>query len=231
MADMRPGPWHSNDFLAIVGTEIAYFVIVVLLCMIIYFKTREIYDLTKYKGLFYFRNTFLFFAIAYFFRLLQSLYVVLARTTDFAFFPPWYLIPIVLFLTAYFSSMAILSLTFSTIWKRVETQTINQDIVLNLIAIGIALITFLTRSPMFLVAIQLILIIFAVAMAYSNSKSEKKTFLSRLHITYILLFVFWITSLLVLARIPFLSLEFRAPLYAISVIVLLSIAYRVVRRL
>ncbi|MFP3910175.1 MAG: hypothetical protein ACLFVI_04030 [Archaeoglobaceae archaeon] len=231
MTDIGLPLWHSHSFLAIVGTEIAYFVIVVLLCMIIYFKTREIYALTKYKGLFYFRNTFLFFAIAYFFRMLQSLYLISARTTEFLpFFPLLYFNPIVLFLTAYFSSMAILSLTFSTMWKRVEAKTVNQDYILNLIAIGIALITLVTGKFMFLAVIQLVLVLFAVALAYIGHKT-RKTFLSKLHVTYILLFVFWITSLLVLARIAFLSLEFRAPLYAISIMILLSIAYRVVRRL
>lgn len=52
MVDMEP--FHSHNFLEIVGTEIAYLIIVVILCMIIYFKTREIYNLTKYKALFYF---------------------------------------------------------------------------------------------------------------------------------------------------------------------------------
>ncbi|MFO7966075.1 MAG: hypothetical protein R6U44_00555 [Archaeoglobaceae archaeon] len=231
MINIRLELWHSHSFLAIVGTEIAYFVIVVLLCMIIYFKTREIYDLTKYKGLFYFRNTFLFFAIAYFFRMLQSLYLISAQTTGFLpFFPLLYFNPVVLFLTAYFSSMAILSLTYSTMWKSVETKTVNQDYILNFIAIGIALITLVTGKFMFLAATQMIMVLFAVALLYIDHKT-RKTFLSKLHVTYILLFVFWITSLLVLARIGFLSLEFRALLYAISIIVLLSIAYRVVRRL
>lgn len=232
MIDIRPPElWHAHSFLAIVGTEVAYFVVVVVLCMIIYFKTREIYDLTKYKGLFYFRNTFLFFAIAYFFRMLQSLYLISARTTDFLPFSPLlYFNPIVLFLTAYFSSMAILSLTYSTMWKRVETKAVNQDYVLNFIAIGIALITLVTGKFVFLAAVQLLMVLLAVALAYIDHKT-REMFLSKLHVTYIFLFVFWVTSLLVLARIAFLSLEFRALLYAISIIVLLSIAYRVVKRL
>ena len=45
--------------------ELIYTTIIVIFCYLIYHKTKEIYNLTKYKGIHYFRNTFLFFALAY----------------------------------------------------------------------------------------------------------------------------------------------------------------------
>ncbi|MCK5698593.1 MAG: hypothetical protein KAH93_02010, partial [Candidatus Aenigmarchaeota archaeon] len=47
------------------GIELAYTFIVVVLCFLVYYKTREIYDLTGYKGIKYFRRAFLFFGLAY----------------------------------------------------------------------------------------------------------------------------------------------------------------------
>ncbi len=63
-------PFHLIDP-TMLAVELGYTLIVVFICFIIYFKTREIYDLTKYEGIEYFRNTFLFFGLAYIFRFLN----------------------------------------------------------------------------------------------------------------------------------------------------------------
>jgi len=49
-----------------------YTFIIILVCGIIYAKTRELYALTGHKGIHYFRNVFLFFALSYFFSFLVS---------------------------------------------------------------------------------------------------------------------------------------------------------------
>ena len=56
------------------GTEIMYSFIIIMCSLIIYFSTREMYELSSYKGLKYFRLAFLFFAVAYFFRSFIQLY-------------------------------------------------------------------------------------------------------------------------------------------------------------
>ena len=102
------------EFLSI---EILYSVIVILLCILIYFKTKEVYDLSKHKGIKYFRNTFLFFGMAFFFRLIP---VSLIFSRNIA--KP--LLQISLFLVSYFSILAILSLLSSIIWKKLDDNAI-----------------------------------------------------------------------------------------------------------
>jgi uncharacterized membrane protein len=53
-------PYHLIEPTRLVA-ELVYTIIVVFLCLTIYYKTREIYDLTKYEGVKYFRITFLFY--------------------------------------------------------------------------------------------------------------------------------------------------------------------------
>ena len=45
--------------------ELVYTVIAVIFCMAIYFKTKESYELTKYEGIKYFRDAFLFLGLSY----------------------------------------------------------------------------------------------------------------------------------------------------------------------
>jgi len=56
--------------------ELVYSVILTISCLIIYFKTSEIYKLTSHKGIKYFRMTFLFFAASYFLRFFTKMFVL-----------------------------------------------------------------------------------------------------------------------------------------------------------
>ncbi|MBU1976265.1 MAG: hypothetical protein KKG59_07725, partial [Nanoarchaeota archaeon] len=53
--------------------ELIYTLLIVFLCGFVYFKTTELYQLSKYKGISFFRNAFLFFGLAYAARLLLHL--------------------------------------------------------------------------------------------------------------------------------------------------------------
>ena len=55
--------------------EAIYSAAIVAICLIIYFKTREIEKLSSHKGVTYFRLTFLHFAISYLFKFITSLQV------------------------------------------------------------------------------------------------------------------------------------------------------------
>src|SRR3989339_145081 len=48
--------------------EILYSFVIIVCSLMIYFGTKELYELSSHKGIKYFRLSFLFFAIAYFFR-------------------------------------------------------------------------------------------------------------------------------------------------------------------
>ena len=58
-----------------IGSELIYTLIIIIMCGIIYFKTKEIFDLTKHKGIGFFRNTFLFFALSYLMRFFGQIFM------------------------------------------------------------------------------------------------------------------------------------------------------------
>jgi hypothetical protein len=181
--------------------ELSYTLIVVFLCFRIFYKTKEIYDLTKYEGVKYFRITFLFFGLAFLFRFLSVFVMLVGITFDldismylFRIFP--------LVFNGYFSTMAILSITYSMIWKELQIKHIL--IVSNAIAIIISGIAFFSRSNILIIGAQAVLLIFTIIAVYSYSISKK---ISQIFILYVLFILFWILNLLTLGPqrfVPFL---------------------------
>jgi len=102
------------------GTELFYSFIIIVCSLIIYFGTKELYKLSSHKGIKYFRQAFLFFAIAYFFRGFIKFIVIYFDINGIL-----ELSPITFgitglttqFLFVYFSSMAIFYLLYSVIQK------------------------------------------------------------------------------------------------------------------
>ena len=84
----------------------------------IYFGTKEIYDLSSYKGIKYFRQAFLFFAIAYFFRFLIEFVVISFNTNEIFEIYPIVLGYFALFIFMYLSSISIFYLIYSISWKK-----------------------------------------------------------------------------------------------------------------
>ena len=195
--------------------ELSYTLIVVFLCFRIFYKTKEIYDLTKYEGVKYFRITFLFFGLAFLFRFLSVFVMLMGMTFDldismylFRIFP--------LAFNGYFSTMAILSLTYSMIWK--EQQMKHILIVSNAIAIIISGIAFFSRSPLLIIGAQAILLVFAIIIAvyiYSRSK-----IISHIFILYVLFILFWIVNLFTLGPRRFIPFEIQTIFHLISIAVI-----------
>ncbi len=205
--------------------ELSYTLIVVFLCFGIYYKTREIYDLTKHEGINYFRLTFLFFGFAYISRFISVLIKLMGITFDvdfprfiFGYFP--------LMLVGYFSTMAILSLTYSILWKKLQIKHIF--LIFNVIALLIFGITFFSRSPFILILTQTVLLIFTSVMIayYIVSKSGK---ISQLYMLYILFILFWMVNLIALGPRRFIPFEVQIVFQIISVAVIGIIYYRVAK--
>src|SRR3989338_8535448 len=53
---------------ASLGAELIYSFVIIAISLMIYFGTKELYNLTNHKGIKYFRLAFLCFAVAFFFR-------------------------------------------------------------------------------------------------------------------------------------------------------------------
>ena len=131
---------------------LVYSVIVIFLCFIIYAKTKELYSLTKHKGIGFFRNTFLYFGLAFSFRLLFTFFHLSRYSMDF-YNPLHYVMPFALVIIGYLSTMAIFSLTLSSLWKKIK-QT---GYMTHIIAVAIAVLVFFTRSTELLIITQLAL--------------------------------------------------------------------------
>lgn len=206
------------------AVELGYTLIVVFICFRIYFKTREIYDLTKYEGINYFRNAFLFFGVAYIFRFLDFFSMLVTLTFDTRLFMDIFrILPIPLVINGYFSTLAILSLTYSIIWKNFNIR--HTLLLFNAIAILISGITVIWRSPYLLILTQAVLLVFTIIMAcYFYIISRK---FSQLYIIYVLFLLFWIVNLLPLVRQRFPPFEIQIAFHIISIALIGIIYYKV----
>lgn len=200
--------------------EIAYTLLIVLLCFIVYWKTKEIYDLSRYKGISYFRNAFLFFGLAYAFRFFLYLLMLgvftLERKQIFREFMPFSIL-----IVGYFSTMAILYLTSSLAWKKLRTD--NFIIWANITAVIVSVVTFAFRSHQILMLFQLFLIAYSVIMIYL-----KKTF-TKIRMLYLLLLIFWLLNLFSIGPRWMLEFEIKLALQLISTTVFILITYKVFR--
>lgn len=218
-----------------VGIELIYLIVVVLLCLLIYFKTREFYELTKHKGIYYFRCGFLFLAIAYLLRFIAVFFAMSGHLIEnFNMHELGIMrevLAIVFTSVTYMSSMAILYLAYSLAWKRIRYSILLNNSLLHASVLVLSIAVFFTRSHLSLIFLQTGLLLLLAFMAYINYKTseKKKTFLSQIYVVYFLLFLFWIINLFVLGR-PFLEIEIRVLFYFISALIMGLVAYRVVRR-
>jgi hypothetical protein len=213
-------PPHFIDTTRIL-IEIGFSLLIILSCLLIYFNTKEMYKITKHKGINFFRNTFLFFALAYFFRFL-FLAIVLSKIGSF----PWQLRslhqPFLVF-TSFFSSLAIISLTLSLIWKNMEDKYLEYT--MYFIAFLIAIFLLISKSSHNLLIFQLLLFIFAVSLCLLNQRNSKKNNANILFI-YSLIFMFWLLSLFSTTILRISNL-YNFTLLSLSTILFLIIFYKV----
>jgi|APSaa5957512622_1039677.scaffolds.fasta_scaffold00026_88 hypothetical protein len=215
--------------LEILATEIIYFILVFCVCIFIYYKTRDAYNLTKHQGIFHFRNIFLYFALAYAFRLLHISIILLLDPRMFQNIRA--LQPISLLLVGYFSTMAVLSVAMAALIKKIKNHkdglhTLNNS--LHIVAIILAVIVALTRSHHVLILV--LSVVFIVSIIFSIPKKKTKGIISQNKITYLLLFIFWILNILTLTK-GVIPQELKIPLYVISAAIFLWIFIRVRKRL
>ncbi len=207
------------------STELAYTFIVVVLCFLVYYKTREIYDLTGYKGIKYFRNAFLFFGLAYASRLF--LYTLLISKIAFDFILPMrILFPISNLLVAYLSTMALLYLAYSTLWKRINFEHFLH--LSNIIALIVAGLAFVSRSPALVSMIQLLMLLFIIILILAKKHKKGKKILP-MKAVYLLISLFWLINLFVLGPGRLIPFELKVTLQIISVLVFFIIYYKVTK--
>lgn len=212
------------------GTELIYSIVIIACSLMIYFGTKELYELSYHKGIKYFREAFLLFAIAYFFRysikfILQYFNVgmILDMQKKISQF---YFGQITLFIFIYFSSMAIFYLLYSVIWKKLNHKTIY---ISHAVAILFATLTILSRNPLTQLTINILLFFIALLTVYIADKSQKKKTKHSLYTIYVLLSFFWILNILEIL-IPHFLQSIQILIYIPSTIIFLIILYKVLKK-
>jgi hypothetical protein len=209
-------------------TELLYFFIVFGLCILIYIKVNKAYNLTKHKGIYFFKNTFMYFALAYFLRLLFLSMILLSDLPRREFMIVGKTIVLPLF--SFFSTLAILSLAVTVFIRKLKNVK-HLNLYLFLISFLSLIITLITMSHRELLLIQTITFFCAVILVfYKSFRSKNKKVFSHNNVNYLLIFIFWILSTLAFNN-RLLSHEFKIPLYIFSTCVFIWIYLRVNSRL
>lgn len=218
-----PMPYFINT--PNLGIELAYTIVILIFCFLVYFKTREIYNLTKHKGMQFFRYAFIFFGLAYASRLFLYL-MIFGSDNMFGFsMIRRTMMPVSNLVVAFFSTMAILYLAYSTIWKNINIEHFLTFS--NIIALFVAVMAFVSRSTLTVSLIQLVLMVFAAIIIFINHKKDKKKFGTKA--LYLLIFALWIFSLFALESRRIMSFEFKIGFQIISLFVFIAIYYKVAK--
>lgn len=211
------------------GTEILYSFIIIVCSLMIYFGTRELYNLSSHKGIKYFRMAFLFFAIAYFFRSFIKFIIQYFNIQEILEFSPQAFGPVSLFLFMYFSSMAIFYLLYSVMWRKLNGNS-KKIFLFHLLAIIISIVSIASRDSWVHLGINLFLFIFVAVILYIAHKNKHQTKGHRLYTTYILLFIFWILNIIDILIPRFLH-TYQLFIYLASSLIFLIILYKVIKKI
>ena len=201
------------------GAEIIYSFIIIACSLMVYSGTKELYELTKHKGIKYFRLSFLFFAIAYFFRSFIKIILITMDMREIREIAHLFG-SITIFLFVYLSSIAILYLLYSVIYKKWKK---DKSYIIHIIAIILAITTIIFASPITYLTINALLLILIIIAIKSSHKKKNK-----LHTIYILLSVFWIINVLDIL-IPNFFQTFQLLIYLSSLGIFLTIVYKTLR--
>jgi len=206
------------------SSEIIYSFVIIFCSLLVYFGTKEIYELSSHKGIKYFREAFLFFAIAYFFRFLIKVIFISFNLYGSADFIHLFLKPVSLFLFVYFNSMGIFYLLYSVLWKKVNKNFLQM---FQFVAAILAFMSLFFRSFYLNLSINLFLLFFvagAFFMAHKNSKKKKIS----MYTIYLLFLIFWSLNVLDVL-IPNFLMTFQILINLSSISIFLIILYKVLK--
>jgi hypothetical protein len=192
----------------------------------IYYSTKEVYELSAYKGIKYFRISFLLFAIAYFFRSFIKLLLVYFGASRIIDINMRFIGSITLFLFMFFGSLAVFYLVYSLICKKWSEKSGLLLSVFYFLSIILSFIIITTREINIFIVVSVIILaiaIFGIYITHQQSKEKKKK--SKMHIIYTLLFVFWILNIVeVLINFGYI---YQIIIYLASLGIFLIILYKV----
>ncbi|MEA3414529.1 MAG: hypothetical protein U9Q99_03340 [Nanoarchaeota archaeon] len=194
------------------GVDIFFYLFLVIACLFIYFETKNIYKLSSHKGLKYFRNSFLFFGIASFFKLILSF---VSLNSAFYF-------QSVFFIVLFFNLIAGLSFIFALNWKKLD----RFSWMLYTGSFLIVLFSILIRSPLIYLLTQLSFLIYGIILIFSKKNVKKEG----LAFVYPFVLLFWFFSVLDIFLVN-VSIFFEFSVYFISIILFVIILSRTIKSL
>ena len=217
-------PFNPAEFLI----DCIYSFIVLLSCFLIYFKTKELYDLTSHRGIKYFRGSFLFFGIASLIRFAAHFF------REYGIRPVFSALGLGIFgfallVMIYSSSLAMIYMIYSIFWKKFDRAPFNRDYFPHILAVMIAILSMARIPALFFIfqAAWIVILITVICLAYANVR--KKGRFSGLYLIYLLMFGLLIASNI----LEFLS--FFTPLslfvYIVATPLFIILLYRVLRDL
>ena len=207
------------------GTELIYTFIIILCSLMIYLGTKELYELSSYKGIKYFRQAFLFFAIAYFFRSFIKSILILFNIKEIFNLPFRFFGAFTMFIFIYASSIAIFYLLYSFSWKKFHKFKIST---LHITALLIAFLSISSRNGFVYLGLNLfilLVVLYVTFSCYKTSRNKK----NNLFAVYILLFLFWVLNILDIL-IPKFFQKFQIFIYLASIFLFLIILYKVLKK-
>lgn len=210
--------------------ELIFSLIVTMTCFVIYHKTKELYILSKHKGIEYFRKTFLFFGIAFLARFfLRSAIVILPRGAKpiFLRMNPW--MGTISFIVSYASTMALIYLIYSIYYKKINKNILKKTYIIHAFAITIALSSMFFHNKIIMLILQFLLFILFGIISLKKYRNTKKN-TKNLFLVYLAIIGLWIISN-ILEVLSFFTPVPSIIIYTISIIIFAKILDKVLKSL
>ena len=212
-----------------VFSEIIYHLFIICMCLVIYFRTKEIYELTGHCGLHYFRNFFVFFALASVFRLFSfvTIFNYSMKTLNDAVF----LDKICIFAMLFFGTVAFLSLAVSILARNHDIEGRERLMTDAVLYAGSAVIVLpFLAMRMEIVLIAILAVFFAAVMIYDliREYNGNGRIITKNRVTNLLLFIFWVLNVQFYAK-GLLPRGWLLPVMLLSAIIFFSIYLRLSR--
>ena len=177
------------------GMELIYSFVIIVCSLLVYFSTKKMYEVSKYPGIRYFRMSFLFFAITYFFKSFISFLFLVFDIHKIIEFSALFFGVLTLFFFMYASTMAIFYLLYSVVWKNFKEKKFTIPLI-HILVLIISAWSNLVNEVRILLGFQVFIFLFIAVYNYLSLKKSKGTKKpGQLHAIYLFLFLFWMLNL------------------------------------
>lgn len=210
--------------------KLFYGLIIALICFIIVLRTDKVFRISLHKGIRYFRNAFLFFAIGFFIRFfLGSQFFNFQNGLNYFF--------VINILFEFFLVMGGFFLLYSLLWKKFEaprehykSSLLNLKIALfYIMALVIVFLDYIWQTRQFMFISQVILFAYASIVSYINCiKNSKHPHMNFYFVAMILSFFTWALNATTAFYFNW-SQGMLTNIYIINLIVFLLFLYEVVK--